>query len=214
MKMRYIMKMCCDIKRKKWRRSRTMRTLTSTLTTAINAQTRRPAITLSAEDHINHLQQIIPTAGNLDGWYDICIANDGSIIRVRVPWNVGGSDFVSSFQWQRITDPTSAIQWQTWTTFLGASGNMWDDGSCCVSNNGNVIRAFAQQGTGGATIWNWYSFDGGQTWAGPGPILTPPSNALIKGIGSAGNNDVFFLYDVLGGRQLAQVSIMVPPGEH
>src|SRR5256885_5535743 len=138
-----------------------MRTLTSTLIAAINAQTRRPAIMLSAEDHINHLQQILPTTGNADGWYDMCVANDGSIVRVRVTWGGGGSDFIQSFQWQRITDPTSASQWQQWTTFAGAAGNMWDDGNCCVSNNNGYLRAFAQQGTGGAAIWNWYSSDNG-----------------------------------------------------
>ena len=177
-----------------------MRTLTSTLTAAINAQTRRPAVLLSAEDHISHLQQSVATTANVDGWYDVCIANDGSIIRVRLTWG-SGADFTQNFQWQRVTDPTNAAQWTTWTTFTGGSGNMFDDGSCCVSNNSNsgTIRAFAQQGTGGAAIWNWWSFDGGQTWNGPAAILTPPGNALIKGIGSAGHDDLFFLYDTFGG---------------
>ena len=130
-----------------------MRTITSTLTTAINAQTRRPAITLSAEDHVNHLQQIVTTTGNVDSWSDMCVANDGSIVRVRVTWGGGSLDFVQNFQWQRITDPTSSSQWTTWTTFGGASGNIWDDGSCAISNNSGILRAFAQQGTGGAAIW-------------------------------------------------------------
>lgn len=34
-----------------------MRSLSSTLTAALNAKTRRPAISLSAEDHVNHLAQ-------------------------------------------------------------------------------------------------------------------------------------------------------------
>jgi hypothetical protein len=179
-----------------------VRSISGTLTTAIGAKTRRPVIKLEAQDHINHLQQIIPTTGNIEGWYDMCIANDGSIIRVRVNWNAGGSDFVSNFQYQRVTDPTNSTQWTTWTTFSGASGNMWDDGSCCVSNNSGTLRAFAQQGTGGVAIWNWYSSDNGQTWSGPSTILTPPSNALIKGIGSSGHDDVFFLYDVVGGESV------------
>ncbi len=33
-------------------------------------------------------------------------------------------------------------------------------------------------------------------------VLTPPGNALLKGIASAGNNDVFFLYDVAGGEAI------------
>lgn len=184
-----------------------VRTISSTLQTAISAKTRRPALTLTSEDHIMHLQNHIVTPtntnGSNDGWSDLCIASDGSIIRVRITWGGGGADFVQSLQWQRITDPTSATQWTTWTTFGGGSGNIWDDGSCCVSNNSGTIRAFAQQGTGGAAIWVWSSTDNGQTWsASPTTVLTPPGNALIKGIGSAGNNDVFFLYDTFGGEAI------------
>ena len=180
-----------------------MRTISSTLTTAIGSKTRRPALKLTAEDHINHLNNAVATASNVDGYYDMCVANDGSVIRVRVTWGGGGADFVQSFQRQRITDPGNATQWTTWTTFGGGSGNIWDAGGCAVSNNSGTIRAFAQQGSGGAAIWNWFSSDNGQTWsAGPGTVLTPPGNALIKGIGSAGNNDVFFLYDVLGGEAI------------
>src|SRR5438874_443119 len=122
-----------------------MRSLSGTLTAALNARTRRPAISLTAEDHINHLAQAIATT-NSDGYNDLCIASDGSIVRVRV--TRGGNAFQQSLQWQRITDPTSSTQWQTWTTFSGGSGNVFQDGGCAVSNNGTVIRAFAQQGNG------------------------------------------------------------------
>jgi hypothetical protein len=154
-----------------------------------------------------HLQNSLSTPANTnginDGWSDMCVASDGSIIRVRITWGGGGADFVQSFQWQRITDPTSVPQWTTWTTFGGGSGNIWDDGSCCVSNNSGTLRAFAQQGTGGAAIWVWSSSDNGQTWStSPTAVLTLPGNALIKGLGSAGNNDVFFLYDTFGGESL------------
>lgn len=179
-----------------------MRTISGTLTTAIGNKTRRPAIKLTAEDHINHLNSAVSTGGNVDTYHDMCMANDGSLIRVRVTWGGGGS-LIQTFQWQRITDPTNASQWTTWTAFSGGSGNIFDGANCAVSNNGSVIRAFAQQGTGGAALWNWFSSDGGQTWSmAPGSILTPPGNALIKGIGSAGNNDVFFMYDVLGGEAI------------
>lgn len=185
-----------------------VRTISTTLQAAIGATTRRPAIKLEARDTISHLNNSLSTPGNqtglYDGYYDMCVANDGSIIRVRVTWGGGGADFVQSFQWQRITDPTNATQWTTWNTFSGGNGNISDIGGCAISNNGSTIRAFAQQGTGGNALWNWFSTDGGQTWpAAPGVVLSPPGNALIKGIGSAGNNDVFFQYDVLGGEALA-----------
>ena len=173
-----------------------MRSLSSTLTSALNAKTRRPAISLTAEDHINHLAQAV-AASNSDGYNDLCIAGDGSIIRVRV--TRGSNAFQQSLQWQRITDPTSGLQWTTWNTFSGGSGNIFQDGGCAISRDGGTMNAYCQQGTGGNALWNWFSNDGGLTWNGPSAILSPPGSALIKGISSAGNADVFFQYDVSGG---------------
>jgi hypothetical protein len=177
-----------------------VRTLTTTLSTAVAAVTRRPYITLTAEDHINHLAQSVSTSGNSAAVSNACVASDGSIIRVHL--TRGQNAFQQSFQWQRISDPTNASQWSTWTTFGSGSGNMFQDGGCCVSNNNGTLRAFAQQGSGGNALWNWYSTNNGASWTGPGTVLSPPSNALTKGIGSAGNNDVFFIYDVSGGEAL------------
>src|SRR5579859_1164000 len=175
-----------------------MRSISGTLSAAISAQTRRPYVTLSAEDHINHLAQTVTTSGNSDGWSDLCVAGDGSIIRVSL--TRGSNAFQQSFQWQRVTDPTQASQWTTWTSFAGGSGNMFQDGGCCVSNNGGILRAFAQRGTGGNTIWQWTSSNNGLSWsASPISVVAPPSSALTKGLASAGNNDCFFIYDVAGG---------------
>ena len=173
-----------------------MRSLSSTLTTALNAKTRRPAISVIAEDRVNHLAQVV-TAVNSDGYNDLGVASDGSIIRVRV--TRGSNAFQQSFQWQRVTDPTSSAQWTTWNTFSGGSGNVFQDGGCAISRDGGTMNAYVQQGTGGNALWNWFSNDGGVTWSGPGAILSPPGAALIKGIASAGNADVFFQYDVSGG---------------
>ncbi|HEY4035534.1 MAG TPA: hypothetical protein VGL94_16370 [Ktedonobacteraceae bacterium] len=41
-----------------------MRALSTTLTTALNAKTRRPAISLTAEDHIDHLAQAVAAANS------------------------------------------------------------------------------------------------------------------------------------------------------
>src|SRR5260370_20225496 len=174
-----------------------VRSLSGTLTTAVGSKNRRPYISCTIEDHINHLQQSV-AASNTDGYNDCCIAADGSIIRVRV--TRGMSAFAQSAQWQRITDPTVSSQWTTWNTFAGGSGNVFQDGGCAVAKTGGSINAYVQQGTGGNALWNWFSNDGGITWSGsPGAILSPPGAALIKGISSAGNSDVFFLYDVSGG---------------
>lgn len=176
-----------------------VRTLDTALTTALNSLTRIPSLTLTIEDHVLHYASY-QTPNTADAWNDLCIASDNSIVRVQV--TRGGSGFVSNFQYQRITDPSIASQWSSWTTFSGASGTMFEDAGCAISNNGGTLRAFAQRGTGGNQLWSWYSSDNGQTWSGPNVVVTPPGGALIKGMGSAGNNDIFFLYDVVGGEDM------------
>jgi hypothetical protein len=179
-----------------------VRTLSSPLTTALNALTRRPGIQITAEDHILHYSSY-QTPGTADAWNDACVAADGSIIRVRL--TRGGNQFQQSFQYQRIADPSVASQWSTWTTFGSGVNNMFQDGGCAVSYNATAgeIRAFAQQGTGGNALWYWRSTDNGQTWTtAPVAVLSPPGSALTKGIASCGNNDVFFIYDVAGGENI------------
>ncbi|MBA2392212.1 MAG: hypothetical protein H0V70_05645 [Ktedonobacteraceae bacterium] len=172
-----------------------VRTLTGSLLSALSSVTRSPALTITIEDHVIHYAPY--QTGGTDAWNDGCIANDTSIIRVQV--TRGGSGFVSNFQVQRITDPTQATQWSIWTTLPGSTGLMFQDGGCAVSNSAGSLRAFAQRGTGGNNLWVWTSTNDGVSWSGPVSVLTPPGGALLKGIASAGNNDVFFLYDVLGG---------------
>jgi hypothetical protein len=130
-------------------------------------------------------------------WNDGCIASDNSIIRVQV--TSSGSGFVSNFMVQRITDPTQAAQWASWTALPGSTGVMFQDGGCAVSNSAGTLRAFAQRGTSGNNLWVWTSTNNGASWSGPVSVLSPPGGALLKGVTSAGNNDVFFFYDVSGG---------------
>jgi hypothetical protein len=176
-----------------------VRTLDSNLLASLNSLTRVPSIGLTIEDHVIHYGQYQSPA-TPDAWNDACIANDHSIIRVQV--TRGGSGFVSAFQVQRITDPSQASQWTSWTTLPGSSGVMFQDGGCAVSNSSGTLRAFAQRGTGGNNLWVWTSSDNGASWSGPVSVVSPPGGALLKGIGSAGNNDVFFLYDVTGGEAM------------
>jgi hypothetical protein len=176
-----------------------VRTLDYALTNALNSTTRRPALSLTIEDHVIHYASY-QTPASADAWNDVCIAADRSIIRVQV--TRGGTGFSSNFLVQRITDPAQASQWSSWSTLPASTGVIYQDGGCAVSNSGGVLHAFAQQGTGGSALWNWTSLDNGVTWSGPGVVLTPPSSALLKGIASSGNNDVFFLYDVVGGEAI------------
>lgn len=176
-----------------------VRTLDGPLTAALAAVTKRPAISMQIEDHTLHFSTYQSPAGT-DQLHDACVAADGSIIRVTLT----RSGFTSNFQAQRVTDMSVAAQWTTWTTFTGGSGNMFQDGGCCVVYNTptSEVWAFAQRGTGGNNIWQWKSSNNGATWSGPVTVLSPPGGALTKGIASAGFNDCFFLYDVLGGDQV------------
>ena len=174
-----------------------VRSLDTALTSVLDSTTRRPALTLTVEDHVTHYAPY-QTPGTADAFNDVCIASDNSIIRVQVTRN----GFTSNFQVQRITDPTSATQWSSWTTLPGALGTMFQDGGCAVSNSHGTLRAFAQRGTGGNNIFVWTSTNNGGTWTGPVTVLTPPGSALLKGIGSAGNDDIFFIYDVSGGEAI------------
>jgi hypothetical protein len=176
-----------------------VRSLSPALTTALNGLTRVPSLALTIEDHVLHYAPY-QSPGSADAWNDACLAGDGSLVRVQV--TRGGFGFTSDLQVQRITDPTQAAQWMTWTTLPGAAGLIFEDGSCAVSNSAGTLRAFAQRGTGGNDLWAWTSLDNGLTWTGPVSVVSPPGGALIKGIGSAGNHDVFFLYDVSGGEAM------------
>jgi hypothetical protein len=59
------------------------RLLPTALVTALNALTRRPSVTLTAEDHLLHYSSY-QTPNTADAYNDACIAPDGSIIRVRL----------------------------------------------------------------------------------------------------------------------------------
>nr|BBH92417.1 hypothetical protein KTA_06160 [Thermogemmatispora argillosa] len=178
-----------------------VRSLPSSLSASLNSLTRRPALALSLSDRLLHYTPYQAPA-TPDGWHDACLASDGSIVRVRL---ARASSFLAgTFQVQRISDPTQASQWATgaWITLPGAAGIMNQEGGCAIANCGGLLRAFAQRGSGGNQLWLWTSSDNGQSWSGPITVLSPPSNAFIKGIACAGTNDVFFAYDVLGGEAI------------
>jgi hypothetical protein len=176
------------------------RVLSATLATAVGQATRVPTVALTIEDHIQHFATY-QSPGNADAYHDASLAADGSIVRVQV--TRGSNALQQSLRWQRVTDPTQASQWQSWTTFGGGSTNCFQDGLCAVSQNpGGTLRAFVLSGSG-SNLWSWSSSNNGASWSSsPTTVLTIPSSGLVKGIASAGNNDVFFLYDVTGGEAI------------
>jgi hypothetical protein len=130
-----------------------VRTLDSALTTALNSVTRRPALTLTIEDHVIHYAAY-QNPGTGDALHDACIASDNSIVRCYVSRN----SFTSTCYVQRITDPTVASQWSTWTALSGSTNSMFQDGGIAISKwPDNSLHLYAGQGTGGNSIYNWYS---------------------------------------------------------
>lgn len=176
-----------------------VRPLDTSLLSVLATHTRRPALTVTIEDHVMHY---VPyqTPAIADALSDACITSDNALVRLLV--TRGGTSFTASAQIQRISDPTQASQWANWTTLPGANAVMFQDGGCAITNWNGVLRAFAQRGVGGNDLWVWISTDNGISWSGPTTVLSPPGGALLKGISSAGNNDVFFLYDVSGGEAI------------
>src|SRR5438270_202613 len=128
-----------------------VRTLSSPLTTALASLTRRPSIQITAQDHILHYSSY-QTPGTADAWNDACVAADGSIIRVRL--TRGGSTFQQSFQYQRITDPSVAGQWSTWTTFgSGAGLAVWhSSGYTVIYSDGYSLKSATCDDAGGTWL--------------------------------------------------------------
>lgn len=181
-----------------------MRTMDANLTAAVNSRTRRPALSMTIEDRVQHFALYQTTNAYADSAIDACIAPDNSIVRTMIYRSGSGGPFAQTIYYQRITDPSVQAQWNTWTALPSGVSNMFQDGGVAVSYHASagLLFLFGQQGTGGNAIFYWYSSNNGATWLGPGVVLSPPGGALTKGIGTAGNNDVFFLYDVAGGENM------------
>ncbi len=174
-----------------------MRTLTPAISDTLASTTRRPAIKVELFDPIQHWARYQNTL-TTEGRSAACIAPDGSIIRAYTDHSAGV--FTSSLFVQRITDPGNAAQWSTWTTL--SSANLLREAGCAVSNNGGTLRLFAQSGVSPFPILRWTSTDNGATWNGP--ITTIASiGAAVRGIGSAGQDDLFYAFDSGGGVALA-----------
>ncbi|HLV97657.1 MAG TPA: hypothetical protein VKT82_03170 [Ktedonobacterales bacterium] len=173
-----------------------MRTLTTSIQNALAAAARTPASSVQLFDPIQHYASY-QTGGLLEGISAACLASDGAIIRAFTTQPTGA--FVASLDVQRISDPGNSTQWNTWTSL--SSGNLLRDAGCAVSNNSGTLHVFAQSGSSPYNLLVWTSTDNGATWSGP--VTIAAINAAIRGLGSAGQNDVFYAYDITGGEALA-----------
>jgi hypothetical protein len=173
-----------------------MRTLTTAVQNALAATGRAPVISAQLFDPIEHYS-VYQTLGIAEGVSAACVANDGSIVRAYVDRPAGA--FVATLSVQRVTDPSQGTQWSTWSVL--SSANLLRDAGCTLSNNAGVLHVFAQSGASPFNLLVWTSSDNGATWSGPTTIAA--INAAVRGLGSAGQNDIFYAYDSTGGVALA-----------
>lgn len=173
-----------------------MRTLTTPIQNALAATGRAPALSAQLFDPIEHYSAY-QTLGIAEGISAACVANDGSIVRAYVDRPAGA--FVATLSVQRVTDPSQGSQWSAWSVL--SSANLLRDAGCTISNNSGTLRLFAQSGTSPYNLIVWTSSDNGATWSGP--VTIAAINAAVRGLGSAGQNDIFYAYDATGGEALA-----------
>ncbi len=173
-----------------------MRTLTTPIQNALAATGRAPVISAQLFDPIEHYG-VYQTLGIAEGISAASVANDGSIVRAYVDRPAGA--FVATLSVQRVTDPSQGSQWSAWSVL--SSANLLRDAGCTLSDNAGVLRVFAQSGASPFNLLVWTSNDNGATWSGP--VTIAAINAAVRGLGSAGQNDIFYAYDSTGGVALA-----------
>ena len=113
-----------------------------------------------------------------DTQHAACISHHGTIIR----WRIDHSDHY--VYRQRITDPTSASQWSTWTKsseyvtslLTDVHLDVWTDDS-----SGNLFGCWISGGWGVAAYWA-YSTDDGATWSGSSLLKDWGSGYPVQGI--------------------------------
>jgi hypothetical protein len=174
-----------------------LRTLTPSITAALAATARQPAVSVQLFDPIPHYASY-QTIGASEGRSAACVAADGSLIRAYVDRPAGA--FTASLFVQRITDPGNATQWSAWATL--SSANLQREAGCALCSNtpNGTLRCFAVSGSSPYNLLVWTSTDTGATWSGPTTI--GPTNTFVRAIGSAGQNDVFYAGDDTGGPSL------------
>ena len=173
-----------------------MRTLTTSIQNALAASARTPAISVQLYDPIEHYSAY-QTLGISEDYSAACVAADGALIRAYTDTPLGS--FVATLSVQRISDPGNAGQWSAWTVL--SSANLVRDAGCAVSNNSGTLRVFAQSGTSPFNLLVWTSTDNGVTWSGP--VTIAAIHNIIRGLGSAGQDDIFYAFDTTGGDALA-----------
>ncbi len=158
-----------------------MLTMSGTLAAAGRKGDVKPYVTAKIADHgieNPHLEWSQLYEGSEgDQYNDAVIAADGSIVRCR---SAGGALNV-----QRVTDPTVASQWTTWTT-LESSGLSTQCQLALVAGAGTEVRIFWLDSADERTIKWRRSTNYGATWGSAAVVLTETAGRTIKALAGDG----------------------------
>lgn len=165
------------------------RTLTETLAAAVAAPARRPAMQFTLRDAAQHYTLFRsdprPAAANA-----CFIDASGNLWRVDVSPERGV--IAASVSYQRITDPSQASQWTTWTPLqtrvTGAPGV-----AAGVLPNGDVMVVYVTF----TTVYRRTSSDGGATWRAAETLWNP--RQIVRALCYGGNGSIFLAVDKSGG---------------
>lgn len=165
------------------------RTLTESLAAAVAAPARRPAMQFTLRDaahhYIRYRSDARPAAANA------CFVDaTGNLWRVDVSPERGV--VAATVSYQRITDPSQASQWTTWTPLqsraTGAAGV-----AAGVLPNGDVMVVYVTF----TTVFRRTSSDGGATWAAPESLWN--ARQIVRAMCYGGNGSIFLAVDKSGG---------------
>ena len=165
------------------------RTLTETLAAAVDAPARQPAVRFVLQDAEHHYTRFRsdprPAAGNA------CFVDaSGALWRVDVSPERGV--VAATVSYQRITDPSQASQWTSWTPLqtrvTGAAGV-----AAGVLPNGSVMVVYASL----TTLYRRTSADGGVTWSTPEALWN--ARRFVRALCYGGNGSIFAATDKAGG---------------
>ena len=167
------------------------RTLTDTLAAAVAAPARQPAMQFTlrdAEHHYSHLRSDARAAADNACFVDA----DGALWRVDV--STGRGIVGASIAYQRITDPSQASQWTTWTALqsrvTGSAGV-----AAGTLPNGDVMVVYVTF----TTVYRRTSADGGATWEEPETLWN--AGQVVRALCYGGNGSIFVAADKAGGRR-------------
>lgn len=171
-----------------------MRTLTQALAQAVS-MANQPIATLTIADDKEHWVTYRTDAV----WHSAtitnlvaCTAGDGSLVRAMSIAIAGsGPEVAGDVYAQRITDPSVAAQWTTWTKVVSAGATTGNFTLALSANPSSTIRLFYVDRTNTNVVKVVESTDNGATFGAASTVATLSTSYAAKGLASAGNDDLF-----------------------